>query len=359
MASDLKSTTIDKVHKEILGQVSDSYQKTEGFPTWDLLKAAAFGIKKIWDKLFMIEYRQDVDNLTGTDLERFIYQRKGLSRKAATYATGAITIVVGTGVVDPSCVFSTEGGIEFKSLETKNVTSGDTVLVQALTAGASGNVSAGLICQMPVTIAGIAKITNENPTADGYEAEDDDSLRERYYNVLREPATSGNVAHYRRWAREVEGVGHVKVFPLWQGDNTVQVVIADDNGLVPSEDTVARCQAYIDPNRAGTGMGEAPVGAYCTVTAAEPLYVKISVTLQIDDTKTLEQIREELEAKFVKYFESIVFNYNYVSLAKIGSIILDQNGVSDYDHLLLNGGTDRLTIPDKSIAVLGSVVLNE
>ena len=81
MASELKSTTVDKVHKELLGQVSDTYQKTEGFPTWDILKAAAFGIKRVWDKVFMIDYLQDVDNLTGTDLERFINQRKGLKRK--------------------------------------------------------------------------------------------------------------------------------------------------------------------------------------------------------------------------------------------------------------------------------------
>ena len=112
MSSELKSTTVDKAHKELLGQVSDTYQKTEGFPTWDILKAAAFGIKRVWDKVFMIDYLQDVDNLTGADLERFVYQRKGLKRKEATYSVGFVNIVRGEGIVSIGDVFSTSGGVE-------------------------------------------------------------------------------------------------------------------------------------------------------------------------------------------------------------------------------------------------------
>jgi uncharacterized phage protein gp47/JayE len=358
VASELKSTTVEKVHEELLDNISNSYQKTEGFPTWDILKAAAFGIKKLWNKVFNIEYKQDVDNLTGTDLERFIYQRKGLSRKEATFATGYITIVTGEGIIQEGNIFSTESGIEFMALETKEVVAGDKVAIQALVAGDKSNVVADTIKEMPVTIPGIVKITNEDPTVDGYDAEDDDSLRDRYYEALREPATSGNVAHYRRWAREVEGVGHVKVYPLWQGDNTVQVVIADDNGLVPSEDTVARCQEYIDPGKAGTGLGQAPIGAYCTVTPATALNIDIKGTLILDNTVPIETIRAEVDKGVIKYLADIALDTEYISPAKIGNIILSCEGVVDYDNLTVNGSYNRIDVPDKSVAVLGSVVLN-
>lgn len=358
MASELKSTSVDRVHEELLDNISDSYQKTEGFPTWDLLRAAAFGIKRLWDKIFKIEYLQDVDNLTGTDLERFIYQRKGLSRKAATFATGSITVLAGEGSITEGNVFSTASGIEFIALETKEVKAGDTVLIQAIIAGDKGNVAADTIVEMPVTIAGIAKITNTEPTVDGYDPEDDNSLRERYYEALREPATSGNVAHYRRWAREVEGVGKAKIYPLWQGDNTVQVVIVDDNGLVPSEDTVTRCQNYIDPDKAGLGLGQAPIGAYCTVTPALALPINVSATLVLDNTVPLEAIKTEIISSITKYLAGIALETEYISPAKIGNIILGTEGVVDYDNLLLNDSTNRVYIPEKSVAVLGTVVLN-
>ncbi len=358
MASELKSTTVDKVHKELLGQVSDTYQKTEGFPTWDILKAAAFGIKRVWDKVFMIDYLQDVDNLTGTDLERFIYQRKGLKRKEATHAVGFVNIVRGEGVVREGDVFSTSGGVEFTATETKAVKEGDKVAVQAINAGLVGNVAAETIVEMPVTIQGIAKITNDAPSADGYDSEDDDSLRDRYYEALREPATSGNVAHYRRWAREVEGVGDCKVFALWKGDNTVQVVIVDDNGLSPTAETVKRCQDYIDPDSAGTGMGEAPIGAHCTVNAATVLNIDVSATIVLDNNVELENIKASASAAIKKYLASVALNAEYVSMAKLGNIIISTEGVADYHSLKINGNADRVPVPAKSVAVLRSVTLN-
>ncbi len=358
MATELKSTTVDEVHEELLDNISDTYQKTEGFPVWDILKATAYGIKKLWDKCFKIEYLQDVDNLTGDDLERFIYQRKGLTRKEATYATGYIQIVSGSGNIDAGDLFATESNIQFESLETKEVTAGDTVAIQAVESGTTGNVIAGVITQMPVTIQGISQITNPEVTTDGYDEEDDDSLRDRYYEALQEPATSGNIYHYRRWAKEVSGIGDCKVFPLWNGDNTVQIVVVDDDGLVPSEETVARCQEYIDPNSSGTGEGEAPIGAYCTVIAAEPLTVNISATVVLDNTQTLEDIKTAFETLVTDYFADIVFSSDYVSPAKIGNFLLSCDGVSDYDSLLLNNSSSRITIPDKSIAILGTVTLN-
>lgn len=358
MATELKTTTVETVHEELLNQVSDSYQKTEGFPVWDILKAMAFGIKRLWDKCFKIEYLQDVDNLTGADLERFIYQRKGLTRKAATYATGYIQIVSGSGDIDAGDLFATETNIQFESLETKHVNQGDTVAIRAVKSGSEGNVIAGIITQMPVTIQGISQVTNPDVTSDGYDEETDESLRERYYEALQEPATSGNVYHYRRWAKEVPGIGDCKVFPLWDGDNTVQVVVVDDDGLVPSPETVARCQEYIDPNSAGTGLGEAPIGAYCTVVAADPLTVNISVTVQLDNTRTVADIKTEFEGLVTKFFASIVFNSQYISPAKVGNLLLNCEGVSDYDSLLLNNSASRITIPDKSIPVLGTVTIN-
>ena len=347
--------TIDVLHEELLENISDDYQKSEGFPVWDILRAFAFGLKKLWDKAFDVEAQLDVNNMTGTDLDRFVFQRKGIERKPANKSVAVIRIVTGEGTINEGDLFATELDTRFEALETKAVVENDTVAVRAVVAGASGNVAANTITQMPVTITGIAEITNDDPAVDGFDEESDDALRERYYEVLREPATSGNVYHYKRWAKEVTGVGDAQVYGLWAGDNTVQVVIIDSEKKVPSAETVDRCQDYIDPGIAGSGEGQAPVGAYCTVTAATALDIDIVTTLDMDADENV--VREEIEEKVTAYLADIAFKSNYVSIAKVGDIILDIDGVNDYTSLTLNGGTTRVSIPAKYVAVLGTVTV--
>ena len=347
--------TVDELREELLENISDIYQKSEGFPVWDILSAFAYGLKSLWNKVYNVEAQMDVDNMTGSDLDRFVFQRKGLERKAANKATAVIRIVTGSGTINAGDLFATELDTRFEATETKAVSENDTVNVRAVVAGASGNVAANTITQMPVTITGIAEVTNDDPATDGFDEENDDALRDRYYEALQEPATSGNVYHYKRWAKEVSGVGDAKVFGLWNGDNTVQVVIIDSDKLVPSAATVQRCQDYIDPGIAGSGEGQAPVGAYCTVTAATQLDIDIVATLDMDADDTV--VREEVEEKVTQYLADIAFKSNYVSIAKIGDIILDIDGVNDYTSLTLNGGTTRVSIPTKSVAVLGTVTI--
>ena len=347
---------VDDIHAALLENISDIYQKSEGFPVWDILRAFAYGLKRLWDKVFQVEAQLDVDNMTGNDLDRFVFQRKGLTRKAANKSVAVLKIVTGEGTINAGDLFATANDIRFEAIETTSVVANDTIAIRAVVAGASGNVAANTITEMPVTITGIAEVTNEAPAVDGYDAEYDDDLRDRYYEALQEPATSGNVYHYKRWAKEVSGVGDAKVFGLWAGDNTVQVVIIDSDKQVPSAKTVARCQEYIDPEIAGSGEGQAPVGAYCTVTAATALEVNIETTLDYTGDETI--IRTEIEEKVTEYLADIAFQTNYVSIAKIGDMILDIDGVNDYLDLEINGSTARVPIPEKSVAILGTVTIH-
>lgn len=352
------SKTVDEIHDGLLSEVSDSYQKTQGFPTWDILRAFAHGLKIAWDKIFDVEKKLDVDNLSGDELERFIAQRKGLSRKQASCAIGDITIVNGEGHIKVGDMFSTNGDVIFLSLEEKDVSYGDIVRVQAKEAGASGNVPIGAITKMPITIAGIVEITNDLATENGYDAETDDSLRERYYEALRIPATSGNIYHYRMWAKEVAGVGDAKVFPLWNGDNTVKVLIIDTDGLPANSTLVKNVQDYINPNGDGTGNGQAPIGAYCTIAPAKTLTINVSATIVYKDTTNIDNINQGIKKYIKAYLASVGFDKQYVSIGKIGDAIIHVDGVEDYTSLLINGGTNKIDVGDEYIPVLGEVTLN-
>lgn len=344
----LYSETSEEILSKMLADVDDSYQKTIGFPTYDLLHALALVLSKITLKLDELAEKQDITNLSGDELSRFVSQRTIVSRKEAR--PSEVTLKVsGNGIVTKGDIFESEGGLQFAADETTTVTETAYITATCTVGGYAGNVVAGAINKIPKTIAGITSVTNETPAVGGYDVESDDSLRSRYFAQLQTPATSGNTYHYQQWALEVPGVGGAKVFPLWLGDNTVQVVVIDEDKKSPSPSLVADVQEYIDPNVTGEGRGQAPIGAYCTVTAATEMAVNVTVSL----TTTGGSV--DIRPAIREYLKEIAFKQDYVSLGRIGTAIMNTPGVVDYDNLRINNSTSNLAIPAKSVAVLGAV----
>ena len=346
----------DSIQKELLSEIDDSYEKSKGYFLWDILKAVAVGMKNLLEKLQIVSDKLDIENIYGEERERFIFQRTGITRRQATFSEGVIT-VKGNGIVKKGDLFETEGLIRFKAVETVNVIEQADIIVKAVTAGAIGNVPMGSITKMPITIQGITSCTNHTATEGGYQQENDKDLLVRYYERLREPATSGNIYHYKRWAKEVEGVGAVNVFPLWNGDNTVKIVIIDLERQPASDELVEKVQNYIDPNSTGTGQGQAPIGAYCTVESAKPKIINVSVLLHVSKYVVLEVIKKEIENKIIEYFKQIAFEQEYASFAQIGANILSVENVLDYENMTLNGLTQNITCQKYEVMILGEVTL--
>lgn len=339
--------------ENIRANISNDYEKTPGYLIWDVTEAVGQEMDLQEKSILEVAKKLDVDNLTGDELTKFVYQRKGVIRKAATYATGQIT-VTGTGTVTKGDLFETPNGVQFASTETVDITDSGTVNVKAVQAGNVGVVGSGTITQMPVTLAGISSCTNAEPTHDGYDAESDEALIERYYIALRTPPSSGNKYSYQNWTLEVEGVGAAEVFPLGHGENTVDVVIIDSEMQPASEQLVASVQLYIDPGSLGKGEGAAPMGAHCYVSAAEALNIDVTAKLRISGTQS--ETESAVEDAIKKYLASIAFTGENVSYAQIGNAILDTAGVIDYESLTVNSGAVNISVPDRSVAILGTVV---
>lgn len=347
---------VDDLLASLLLKINDTYDKTPGYITYDTLKSIAIVLAEQLERLDGIEKLLDVDNLSGPLLEAFVKQRKGITRNLATKARGLL-LVSGNGIVTNGDLFETPSGVQFSAAETKTISGNGQVSITAVQAGVVGNVPAGQIKQMPVTIPGITSVTNPEPTHDGYEAETDDSLRARYYVAVRTPPTSANVYQYLQWAGEVSGVGGVKVFPVERGPNTVEVVIIDQEKRPPSIDLVNTVQEYIDPNSEGLGYGAAPIGAKCYVLGASERLLNITVTVQIMTGYTESEVLGHIETSIREYLRSIAFQQNYVSHARIGESILNSDGVEDYSGLLINGLAENPQVGSKEVAVLGGVTL--
>lgn len=352
----MSNTTATEVLESLLSDISNVYDKSEGYLVYDLLHAAAIEIAKSNTELSGLRSLLDVDNLTGDLLVKFVMQRKGIERTPATFARGVVT-VTGNGTVHVGDLFETKSGIQYQAIEEKVISTTGKVNVSCLVSGLIGNVSAEQVTQIPVTLSGITGVTNEQPITGGYEIESEESLRERYYTAVRTPATSGNVYHYLQWAKEVSGVGDVKVFPAERGNNTVEVVIIDQEKKPADSSLVETVQTYIDPNSEGLGNGQAPIGAQCFVIAATAKELAINVSVTLDGSFEQEAAKANIEAAIKAYLQTIAFKTDYVSYAKIGETIINADGVEDYSGLTINGGISNVTIEAKEVATLGGVTL--
>lgn len=355
------SKSVEQIHDEILEHISDEYQKTIGYPTYDITRAMAYAVADLLEITDNAVAEIDVENMTGEVLRKFVKQRRNIVWNDAVKAVCVLTATTsGSATVPEGTLFESQGGVQFRSTEeaTINGVTGN-IPVEAVIGGAQGNVVAGSITLIPTTITGLVSVTNETAAIGGYRAETDDELRARYLNDLKNPVASGNKAQYREWALEVSGVGAVKVFPLAYGDNTVEVCIIGNDGLPAAPTLIASVQNHIDPASSGTGEGTAPIGAYCTVTTAESVDVNITADVTLLSGYDAETVNNSIRTRLSTYLASIAFNTTYVSYAHLADTIHDTEGVADYANLTINGGTASINIGDKQVAVLGTVIIND
>jgi len=348
-----ENQTYDAIMARLLAAVPDTLDKREGSFIWDALSPAALELAQLYIQLDLVMQYGFAQTTYGQYLD-YRAGEHGLARKEATKATGQVTITGSSGTVVPAgSLLATGAGVQFETLAEVTIgeTGSITTDVRAVEAGTRGNVPAATITVIPVSIAGVTAVTNMSSTTGGTDQETDAALLERLLEKVRTPATSGNVAHYLQWAKEVPGVGDAKVFPLWNGNGTVKVVIIDNNKQPAGAEIVANVAAYIEEVR--------PIGATVTVESATALDIDVIATLTLTPETVLADVKTAFEAALTSYLKQIAFKQSYVSYAQVGSLLLDTPGVLDYSNLTLNTGTGNVAIGDTQVAVKGTVTLNE
>lgn len=346
--------SINSIHNTMLQNIASEWNKSEGYPVYDITRGFSFVLDELDAKIEDVKAKQSVRNLSGLELETVVEERTGLIRKTNVKAVGYIKIVSGQGSILKTDLFATENDIYFQSLEAKDVKAGDYVQVECTEGGLVGNVGANTITVIPKTITGISQIINDSPTAGGYDAETDASLLERYFDHLRNPVNGVNANQYIAWANEVAGVGGARCIPIWNGKNTVKVVIIGNDYKPASKNIVDQVQKYIDPNKNGDGTGVATIGAVTTVEAAKTTSIKVTIK-GIKFSGDVTTLKEEVKDTIDRYIRQTAFNTDYVSIAKIGALIIDVDGVTDFKELKLNDAHDSISVANDACAVLSGV----
>lgn len=266
----------DQTEEVILQRMLDSLpadlDKGEGSYLWDALSPAAIelALAAIWAQEVL---RRGFASTTFGAYLDLRCEEHGIIRRPAVKATGQVKFTGTAGTVVPAgtrvttLADSNTGtpSVEFVTLA--NVTLDGTgtgyANIEAVEAGASGNVAAGAITILATQVSGVSAATNPNPTTGGLDTEDDASLLSRYLQRVRSPSAGGNKADYVNWAMEVPGVGGVSVVPVRYGPGTVSIAIISTNKVPPDQALVDAVQDYIAPPWVNTVEAETmTIGGY-------------------------------------------------------------------------------------------------
>lgn len=187
----------------------------------------------------------------------------------------------------------------------------------------------------------------------GEDEETDEELYKRYRDFVTNPPMDGNVAQYLNWAENYQGIGRAKVYPLWQGDNTVKVSIIDSKSQPASDILIGEFQQYLDPDSAGLGEGQAPIGAKVTVTTASKKLIDIVAEITLNPGATLETTEAEIRELVTDYFDSkVAYLTKNVSYIEIGSLLLKALGTNSVVTYTLNGGNADIALGEEEVPVL-------
>ena len=342
--------TYEEILNRMLDLVPSTIDKRQGSVIYNALSPAAIELSNMYIELEKLKDSSYADTATGESLTLRAAER-GVNRKTATAAIrkGIFNIVIPVG---------SRFGIE--DITYVVIESGTEAILRCEQLGEIGNIYNGTM--LPI------KYINDLTTCEltdilipGESEETDDSLRIRYFDNLESQAFGGNVADYKEKTKALNGVGGVKVYPIWNGGGTVKLVIIDSTFNKPSSFLIDEVQTAIDPVlNSGEGLGIAPIGHVATVAAVEEVIVNIISNITLVEGYIWEDVEPYIIDAVNSYFSNLKQTWDsennlVVRISQIESSILQVTGVLDIQNTSLNGTVTNLILTEVQIPVLGTV----
>jgi uncharacterized phage protein gp47/JayE len=214
----------------------------------------------------------------------------GVERTPAEIASGTATATGNDGASIPSgTVLSRLDGVEYVTTAAATIAAGTaTLALDASVAGLNGDMASGTALEFVSPLSGVDTAAIAGTVTGGEDTEDDDALRARLLDRIRQPPHGGADFDYVKWAKEVDGVTRAWVSAQELGIGTVTIRFMrddDDTTATPDSAEVQAVQDYIDAAR--------PVTAAVTVVA--PVAVALDMTIQLTPNSAAVQAAVEAE----------------------------------------------------------------
>ena len=337
--------TYETLIKRILENTSANNLDTrEGSVSFNLLAPLTEELAKAYIEMGNILNLAFIEDTFDEYLDKRVNEF-GIYRKDGEKATGAIKVTGSDDTFIGNSTIVTSNGLEYIVLNDIVLPNEDVLYVEAMDIGYKYNLPAGSTFEFTEPINGVETLTNETAFENGSDIETDEELRERFKYIIQNPRTSGNVNDYKAWALECDGVGRVKVYPLWNGNGTVKVLIIGNDNLPCGEETINTVISHIEEKR--------PIGATVTVDTPELLELTFNIRIKLDSAYSLDDTESQISTVLHDYInnledEDIIY---YKALSAVG----DLEAVNDIVEFKINNTTNNISVGDYKIPIIKTI----
>lgn len=356
----LQNCSADDWTKKMFDTLPAKLEKAQGGHTWNVTRPTALALAEMCEFILPEVIKVFCPDWSYGEFADKHADARGMTRRAATPATGKLTITGAAGATIPAgSIFSTaaindEPSTDYKTLEDAEIpASGSiTVDIECTQTGTRGNAAENTIILVGSRLTGITGVTNPEAVSGGTEEEDDESLIKRIaaYDKSQGESYVGSVADYKRWAESVPGVGEATVISAQDDSGLVTIIISDANGAAATESLCEDVYNYImRPDSPGNRL--APPNANLAITPPATIDVAIQATIELDDAYTIEAVRENFAAKLATYLPKAMDD-GEIKYSQIWTVLGTVEGVNDFADLKIGinkggsvaYGTSNITI---------------
>lgn len=397
----------DFILEDMLSEVDDKYDKREGSPIWDALAPAAAQIEEFYGNLDLVLDEMFADSASYYYLIKRAAER-GILPKEATQAVCRMTVSPASTPISIGDRFNLDD------------------LNYEVIACCEEEGAYQLLCEEPGSTANqqtgeLIPIETENELNDmdsaviteiliqGEDDEDEEELRQRYFDSFESEAFGGNRADYKEKVNEIDGVGGVKVSRRWNGDykpsqmipdeavsawmaeqsgttlgenvygwlktiydaaagrlltvgGTVQVEIINADYRAPSQTLIDLVQEVLDPSQsAGEGDGVAPIGHVVRVIGVREKEIGISLHgMEYKSDYSFSNRKEAIEAAIEDYFLELRQEWEkedvlVVRINQIRRRVMEIEGIIDMGEIVLDDAAENIILEKDMIPVRGEI----
>ena len=349
-----------ELRNNFLDNLKNPLSKMEGTFNFDI--AATFGItaEEVYKELEFWEKQTFIDTATEDEYVEKHALMFGVTRRLGTKATGTVKVTgKANSIIEENTIFLNRDGIKYKTLrkEYLSTTGVAEIEIECLSEGKIGNAAIGEITTFEIQNSNIYSVINEKEIINGYDKEPNSVLVARAKEKATKPAHSGNIYDYEQWAKQVDGVGKVLVKPLWNGNGTVKILIANYNNDIADSSLIQKVRERIqrDDGR--------PVGADVTVDSFTAKNINIEVQIILKAGFTLSDVKEKIESLLKAIVKTEAATYekadkSVLSINRLEKAILDIEGVND-NFVKINSSNSNIEIESDEILIVGTVIINE
>ena len=339
--------TYEAIKQRIFDNINIGIDKREGSFLSNMVSPLSEELAKAYINMSDILSLGFIEDTFDTYLDKRVSEF-GVYRKQGSKAIGEIKVEGKEGAIITNGTLIKANDLYFTVLNDIELPTDNILYVEANEVGYKYNLLANTEFELVEKNDKVTSLINETDFKNGIDIESDEDLRKRFIKIVNNPSTSGNKNHYEEWALEVNGVSRAIVYPLWNGNGTVKVMVIGNDNKPVLEDVRKNVEDHITENM--------PIGCQLTVTTPTNLDATIVATIELKEGYEIEEVKQEFEAKINEYLKSVTNEFTY---SKVYGLLANIIGIEDIGTLTINGGNSNITISEDKIINISEINISE